>query len=287
MRLYLRTSSHLSTARTRYRDPALVAELSRLVARSNAVVYGTRSHSLRALGRFVTSTFPAAVWHARRPILIAASLFLVAAFVAGTWIATSPAAYEATMPEAVREAYLQEDFEAYYSSQPASEFASWVFTNNVRVAVFAFAGGILFCVATVWLLLLNGVQVGMAGGLFVASGLAPRFFGLILPHGLLELTAVFIAGGAGLRLGWSIIEPGDRPRRSALAEEGRRAVVIVIGLVAVFLVAAAIEAFVTPSGLPTWTRVLVGATAEVAFLAYLVVQGRAAAAAGVTGAIGE
>jgi uncharacterized membrane protein SpoIIM required for sporulation len=187
----------------------------------------------------------------------------------------------------VREAYVNQDFEQYYKSAPASEFASQVFTNNVQVSIYAFAAGIAFCVLTAFILVLNGASVGVAGGLFAAVGQQPKFWGLILPHGLLELSAVFIAGGAGLRLGWTLIDPGDRTRRAALAEEGRRALAIVAGLVVVFAVAGTIEGFVTGSSLPTWARVGIGVVGELTLVSWLVVKGRAAARLGLTGALGE
>src|SRR5205807_1342294 len=268
-------------------DPALTATLSSLVARAGSVVYGSRPRTLRALGRFFAVTFPAACWYSRRFIAVSAALFLVPAFAIGLWIATSPRAVEATGPRAVREAYVNQDFEQYYKSAPASEFASQVFTNNVQVSIYAFAAGIAFCVLTALILVYNGAGVGVAGGLFAAVGQQPKFWGLILPHGLLELTAVFIAGGAGLRLGWTLIDPGDRTRGTALAEEGRRAFVIVVGLVVVFAAAGTIEGFVTGRPWPTWLRVGIGATAEAAFLWYVVTRGRAAARAGLTGALGE
>ncbi len=205
----------------------------------------------------------------------------------GTWLANSDEAVEATAPDAVREAYVEEEFEDYYSSGPSAAFATEVFTNNVRVAILAFAAGVLLCALTAYILVSNGAAVGAAGGLFAAAGELPRFFGLILPHGLLELTAVAVAGAAGLRLGWAIIAPGDRPRREALAEEGRRSVVIVLGLVFAFLVAGLIEGFVTGRPWPTALRVGIGVVAEVAFLAYVVAQGRRAAAEGLTGLLGE
>jgi uncharacterized membrane protein SpoIIM required for sporulation len=136
-------------------------------------------------------------------------------------------------------------------------------------------------------LVLNGLNVGVAAGLFHAAGDAGRFYALILPHGLLELTAIFIAGGAGLRLGWAGIAPGDRTRADALLEEGRRAVVIVMGLVLVFLVAGLIEGYVTGQPWPTTVRVGIGAVVWAAFTAWIVVAGRAAAARGLTGALGE
>jgi hypothetical protein len=93
---------------------------------------------------------------------------------------------------------------------------------------------------------------------------------------MLELSAVFLAAAAGLRLGWSIIDPGPRRRGQALAEEGRATVTIALGLVVVLAVSGVIEAFVTPSGLPSWARIGIGGVAEAAFLAYVIVVGRRA-----------
>lgn len=285
--LYERTSTHLSYARTYLRDPSLVAQLTRLVASAGAVIYGTRPRSIRDAGRFFTTTFPAAVWHIRRFILVSAVLTFAPAVAMAAWIGTSDAALEASAPAAVRRAYVDEQFEEYYSSAPASQFATQVTTNNIMVSLQAFAGGIFFCVLTAYILLTNGINVGGAAGLFVAAGQQPKFWGLILPHGLLELTAVVIAGAAGLRLGWTLIDPGDRTRATALAEEGRRAVVVVMGLTLAFIIAGIIEGFVTPSPLPTAVRVGVGVIVELACVLYLVVQGRLAARLGFTGALGE
>ncbi len=102
--------------------------------------------------------------------------------------------------------------------------------------------------------------------------------GLLLPHGLLELTAVFLAAAVGMRLGWSVISPGDRPRGQVLAEQGRGVVSVAVGLVGVLLVSGLIEAMVTPSPLPTFARIGIGVLAEVAFLSYIVYFGRRAVA---------
>ena len=287
VRLYQRVAGHLSYAQTYYRDPALTAKLSGLVARAGAVVYGTRPRTLRALARFFTVSFPAAIWHVRWFVVAATLASLLPAAALGTWLASSPAAIQATAPAAVREAYVERDFEAYYSSAPAAEFASQVFSNNVQVAFEAFAVGILLCLGTLFVLVSNGANLGVAAGLFAAAGQQPKFWGLILPHGMLELTSVFVAGAAGLRLGWTLIDPGDRTRGAALAEEGRRAVVIVLGLVVTFLVAGTIEGFVTGRPWPTWLRVGIGVAAEAGFLAWVLVLGRRAAAQGLTGALGE
>jgi uncharacterized membrane protein SpoIIM required for sporulation len=287
VRLYQRTSSHLSYAQTNFRDQGLDNQLSRLVASAGAVIYGSRPRTLRSVGRFFTRTFPAALWRIRRFIVISAVLTFGPAIAVGTWLANSPSAVQASGPAAVRQAYVNQDFESYYSSQPAAAFAAEVYTNNVRVALLAFAGGILLCVPTVYLLVTNGASLGTAAGLFAAAGQSSKFYGLVLPHGLIELTSVVLAGAAGLRLGWSVIDPGDRTRAAALAEEGKRAVVLILGIIGTLLVAGLIEGFVTGSGLPTVIRVGIGVTVEVAFVVYAVTLGRAAAAQGWTGSLGE
>ncbi|TMK84977.1 MAG: hypothetical protein E6G57_14325, partial [Actinobacteria bacterium] len=122
---------------------------------------------------FCAVTFPAAVWYSRRFVAVSAALFLIPAFAVGLWLANSPRAVEATGPKAVREAYVNQDFQQYYRSAPASEFASQVFTNNVQVSIYAFAAGIALCVPTAFILMFNGANVGVAGGLFEVLGPDP------------------------------------------------------------------------------------------------------------------
>lgn len=287
VQLYQRTSAQLSHAHTERADAALVARLTRLVAGAAGMLYGTRSRSGAGFARFFTTSFPAAVWHARRFVLASALLLLVPAFVMGTWLASSDAALEASASDAAREAYVQDDFEAYYSSAPAGQFATQVTVNNIQVSILAFATGALLCVVTAYLLVFNGANVGFAAGTFAAAGEQAKFYGLILPHGVLELSAVIVAGAAGLSIGWAMISPGDRRRGAALADEGRRAAAIVLGLMLAFVVAGTIEAFVTPSGMPTTARVGMGLAAGGAFWTYVITLGRRAAAQGYTGAIGE
>lgn len=284
---YQRVSSHLSHARAAYDDPALNARLTRLVAQANGMIYASRTRTARAIGDFFAWRFPAAVWQSGRFVAVSAALLLVPALVIGAWMATSDEALEASAPDAVREAYLEEDFEAYYSSSSATEFATEVTVNNIQVAILAFASGVLLCLPVAFVLIYNGANIGFAGGLFADAGELGRFFGLILPHGLLELTAVVIAGAAGLRLGWAVIAPGDRTRARAVGDEARRSGVIALGLVLAFVVAGLIEGFITGRGVPTGLRVGIGVAAELAFVTWIVVQGRAATARGVTGDLGE
>ncbi|MEO5679754.1 MAG: stage II sporulation protein M, partial [Acidimicrobiales bacterium] len=161
------------------------------------------------------------------------------------------------------------------------------FTNNVRVAVLAFSAGIVVCAFSALVLVQNGTHLGEFVAVFVDAGKGAELFGLLVPHGVIELSAVVVAGAAGLRLGWTIVDPGDRPRGAALAEEGRRAVALVMGTAAMLLVAGTIEGFVTGSGLPTAVRVGLGLAVGTAFWVYAWAFGRRAAAEGRTGTIGE
>jgi uncharacterized membrane protein SpoIIM required for sporulation len=285
--LYQRVSSHLSHARVAYDDRALIGRLTRLVSQANGVIYASRSRTRRAVADFFAWRFPAAVYQSWRFVAVAALLLLGPAVAFGAWLGTDEQALEASASAAVREAYLEEDFESYYSSEPAAQFASEVTINNIQIAVMAFAAGVALCLPTAAILATNGASLGVAAGLFADAGELPKFFGLILPHGLLELSAVIVAGAAGLRLGWAIIAPGDRSRGQALGEEARRAGVIALGLCLAFIVAGLIEGFVTGRGLPTAVRVGIGVVAEAVFVAWIVIQGRAATRQGVTGALGE
>jgi uncharacterized membrane protein SpoIIM required for sporulation len=281
--LYQQVSTQLSFARHHFADPALTAELNAIVANANATLYRRTASPGAALRRFFALSFPAAVWHLRAFVAVAAVATLLPVAVVGIWLANTEEALAYAGPEAQRAAYVQEEFEAYYSSAPAGQFATEVLVNNIQVSFLAFAAGVLAGVGTVLILVYNGANLGVALGLFIVAGEQPRFWGLILPHGLLELSAVIVAGAAGMNLGWALVAPGDRPRAEAFTDEARRSVVVVLGLALAFVTAGVIEAFVTPSGLPTAARVGIGVAVEVAAIAYVVSFGRRAAAQHLTG----
>jgi uncharacterized membrane protein SpoIIM required for sporulation len=135
----------------------------------------------------------------------------------------------------------------------------------------------------VWFLANNAISVGATGGMMAAHGHLDVFLQLIAPHGLLELTAVFVAGAAGLRIFWTWVDPGPRTRGTALAQESRALFTVAIGLVGVLAVSGLIEGFVTGSALPWAVKVGIGIVALVAFWTYTLVLGRRAVRAGHTG----
>jgi uncharacterized membrane protein SpoIIM required for sporulation len=282
---YQRTSAHLSHVRSTYADPQVTRRLTRVVAGARAVIYGSQPRAGGAFRTFFSSTFPAAVWSARWFIVVSALAFFLPAIATGVWIANSDAALDAAAPPALREAYINNDFEAYYSSAPAAEFATQVLVNNIYVSFLAFVIGIAWAVPTVLILAFNGANIGVAAGLFHAAGEPEKFWGLILPHGLLEITAILVAGGAGMQMGWALINPKDRSRSQSLVEEAQRAASIIIGLILVFITAGLIEGFVTPSPLDTWARISIGAAAFMAFWSYVFALGPQAVARGHTGSL--
>jgi uncharacterized membrane protein SpoIIM required for sporulation len=285
--LYQRVSAHLSHARSRYRDPDLNARLSGILGEARVAIYRGRSSALASVGRFFTETFPAAVWGSRRYVAVAAVLLFAPALAMGLWLYHSPAALDATVPPELQELVAEEQFADYYRSDAAQNFAGYVTVNNIQVAFLAFALGVVPLVGTGYVLATNGLNLGVMAAVMHRAGEGAQFWGLILPHGLLELTAITVAGAAGLRLAWAIVAPGDRTRGEAVRDEGLRAVVIVGGLALWFVVAGFIEGFVTPSALPTALRIGVGVAAFSLVTVYVVLLGSRAERKGLTGLLGE
>lgn len=281
--LYQRVSTHLSMVRTVSTDGALVGRLSGLVAQARSAVTGAHAPLWSEFTRFWTVSFPAVAYAAWRWWLGAAVGFLVVAIIVGVWVAQTPEVQAVVGTPGDIEQLVNHDFAAYYSENPAGSFALRVWINNSWVAAQCIAYAILLGIPIPYVLFQNAANVGLAGGLMFDAGKGDIFLGLLTPHGLLELTAVFLAAAVGMRLGWSVISPGDRPRTQVLAERGRAVVSVAIGLVVVLLVSGLIEALVTPSPLPTAARIFIGVAAEVAFLAYVVHFGRKAVLAGETG----
>ncbi|MFD7108384.1 MULTISPECIES: stage II sporulation protein M [Streptomyces] len=283
--LYQRTTTHLSLLLSSAPDPALTGRLTSLVARARSTVTGARKASWRDAARFFTTAFPAAVYRLRHWWMPTAVLSVVVAALIGWWIATHPEVQSAIgAPQDLRDMTRPGGkYETYYSSHPAASFAAQVWTNNAQATALCLVLGAFAGLPVLWILFENMLNLGVGLGLMTSAGRLDTFLGLILPHGLLELTAVFVAAGIGLRLGWTLIDPGPRSRRTALAEEGRTALGVAVGLAAVLFVAGTIEGFVTPSGLPTWARIGTGIAAELAFLLYVYVLGGRAVRAGETG----
>jgi uncharacterized membrane protein SpoIIM required for sporulation len=283
--LYQRVGTHLSALRAAGADPVSIGRLSGLIADARGAVTGAQAPVWRDISKYFLVSFPAALYASRRWWLTIGLLFyLVAAWTAWRILAHQEVIGSIGTPDQIKQ-LVEHDFESYYSENPAQDFALRVWINNATISAAVLALGILL-VPSVFILWNNAVNVGVDAGLMISNDKGGLFFSLIAPHGLLELTAVFVATAAGLRLGWSWIVPGARTRLQAVAQTGRATVGMAIGLAAILLVTGLIEGFVTPF-LPGPVRITIGILAELGFLAYVWTLGRRAHRQGEYGDVDE
>lgn len=280
--LYQETATHLSTIRSRTPDPTLTARLSLLVHRARLRITGTRVSTWRRVRDFWWEDLPAALYASRWGVALAAGIFLLATLVTALYFGLDDRARDLAVPQDAQQDLVRGDFVAYYFQGEATGFAAQVWTNNAWIA----AQAVVFGVTGVWpvlMLLQNGLNIGLTAGVMAAYGGLGTFFVYILPHGLLELTAVLVGAGAGLMTCWAWVRPGPLPRSWALAHAARSLVSVAIGLVPVLLVSGLIEAFVTPGALPPALRIAIGVLAWAAFLWFMLGRGRTVHRAGIRG----
>jgi uncharacterized membrane protein SpoIIM required for sporulation len=280
--LYQEVATHLSVIRSTAPDASVVSYLSGLLARARTRSVGTRSTGWPEVADFFVRRFPAALYRTRRWWIGTMLVNYAIAALMIWWLLQHAQAESALLDPKQVDALVNSQFADYYKQAAASQFAAKVWTNNAWVAALCIALGV-FGAPVIYVLWQNILNLAVVGSIMIRHNRAGLFFGLILPHGLLELTAVFVAAGVGLRLCWAWIAPTERTRGQSLASEGRSAGGVALGLVVVLLVSGLIEGFVTPSGLPTWARVGIGVVAELGFLTYVFVLGRRAFRAGWTG----
>ncbi|WP_198011539.1 stage II sporulation protein M [Arthrobacter sp. FB24] len=282
LRLYQTTSAHLSLIRSVAPESGLSASLSATLAQARTRFTGARSNFMDDLARFFVIALPAAFYRLRWLTVWCGVAFCLVAGAYALWISTSPDALRALGSDAAIKQYVEQDFIDYYSENPAASFAGAVWTNNAWISAQAVALGITgFWVPMI--LFGNAQGLGVAAGVFAAVGQSDVFFSYILPHGLMELTAVFIASAGGLRIFWALVSPGPRTRGQAVAAEGRSLITVALGLVLVLFVSGLVEGFVTPSSLPVWAKISIGACVLAAYWTYVLVWGRHAYRSGATG----
>lgn len=282
LRLYQATSAHLSLIRSVAPESGLSASLSATLAQARTRFTGARSNFMEDLARFFVIALPAAFYRLRWLTVWCGVAFCLVAGAYALWISTSPDALRALGSDAAIKQYVEEDFIDYYSENPAASFAGAVWTNNAWISAQAVALGITgFWVPMI--LFGNAQGLGVAAGVFAAAGKSDVFFSYILPHGLMELTAVFIACAGGLKIFWALVSPGPRTRGQAVAAEGRSLITVALGLVLVLFVSGLVEGFVTPSSLPVWAKISIGAAVLAAYWFYVLVWGRRAYRSGATG----
>jgi uncharacterized membrane protein SpoIIM required for sporulation len=272
--LYRAATSDLALAQRDFGQHRVTIYLNQLVGRAHAAIYRGEPFGWRRVVHFFAVTFPRLYRRTFSFTLAAFGLFIVPALIAGLLTARSTTAaewlgLEHVLPD-LESGSLWTDISV--SERPFA--SSFIMTNNIRVSFLAFAGGVLLGLLTVYVLILNGLQIGGILGLCAQFGLADELLTFVVGHGVIELSVIFVAGGSGLQLGWALLRPGPYRRRDALVRAGRRAVRLVAGCVPLLVIAGLIEGFVSPSALPATFKANVGLISGVLLYTYWLKAGK-------------
>ena len=275
---YRAATSDLAYAQGRHYDPRLLAYLNRLVARAHAIVYGadTQTGSAR-IARFYSQTFPQEFRRSFVPFAICALLTIVAAVVAYAVIGTHPGDAYALLPKGmipppIHKSLHDSNFNFDTGNSPLA--ASQIITNNIRVSIMAFAGCVTLGALTVYIIITNGLMLGGLGAAFTNAGFGYDFWATIAPHGAIELTAIQIAGAAGLLIAAGVVAPGRLRRRDAIRTNAARAGVLFAGVASMLVVAGTIEGFFSPLRLAANVRLGFGCVTVILLVGYFTLAGR-------------
>lgn len=269
--LYRRVTSDLAVARRDFPQDRCVPYLNELASRAHTTVYQTSPFKRGNLRQFLHFGFPT-LFRENLSFIGASFLIFTIAFAAAYWMGlTTPEFAEKLIPEHYVSHIKKLENNAWNdtSAEWRNLMASFVMTNNIKVAFLAFASGIMFMVGTAYILVFNGIHIGAVAGLCHANGVSLALWSFVSPHGYIELTTIFIAGGAGLKLGYSLIAPSLYTRKHALTDAARIAVQLLGGCVALLIVAGTIEGFVSPSKLPNAVKIGFGAVTGILLFTYL------------------
>jgi uncharacterized membrane protein SpoIIM required for sporulation len=276
-RIYRRTASDLAIARAECRDPRLVNYLNSLVIRAHGRIYrADASEGRHRLRNFFARDFPRAFRRTWRYTALAFATYALFAALSFTATSRDPEFSElAGIPPQFREDVLERKLRWWEHANDANQIAASVIgTNNIRVTLNAFALGATFGVGTLYYMAVNGLQHAAAVALAHRAGYAGELLTFMAGHGVIELSCIFIGGGAGILFGTALLFPGDRPRFDNLRLRGREAAQLIIGCVPLLVVAAVIEGFVSPAPIPAEIKFTVAAVTGVTLYSYLLLAGR-------------
>jgi uncharacterized membrane protein SpoIIM required for sporulation len=279
--LYRTTLSSLSVARDTSLDRALIRYLEQLCTRAYFQIYGVQTPAHRQIARFIASGWPGAVRELWRETLFCVLLTFGAALLAFLLVRNDPSWFYSIIPEGLatgRDPTASAEVlrGTLYDKQKdfLGAFATFLFTHNAQIAIFAFALGFAFAVPTLLLILYNGLMLGAFVAVFAAKGLGLNVAFWLMIHGTTEIFAICISGAAGIRIGLAIAFPGRLSRMDALVRAGRTAATAMAGTVVMLAVAALLEGIGRQTILGDWLRALVGAGALVGWLVYFYVWRR-------------
>lgn len=277
--LYRAAAADLARARRAFPGDPNSVRLEQVVARARSTLYALepRRGSARA---YLSQGYWQAIRERGRAIVIAWVLLLGSAALAAGWALHDPAAAAGIVPSEFANGAEAPHHAIGLGATEAATLAVSIFTNNIGVTFLAFASGLLFGIAPAFILLYNGALLGVVAGIASNAGHTASVIELLVPHGILELSCIAVCAAAGMRMGWALVEPGPRTRAQALAEQGPRAVILVLCTAPWLVVAGCIEGFVTPHQLPLGAAIAVGLAAAVPYWACVVALGRRPSGAG-------
>jgi uncharacterized membrane protein SpoIIM required for sporulation len=270
--LYLSATSDLAVARRDFPGSPATEYLNGLVARAHPVVYREPVGSWTRIGQWVRYGFPQAYRDAGPYIALSFAAFALGAIISALLVAIYPTAADTLLPGQAQDlrsimAHHHLWMKANTANHPVA--ANFIMVNNITVAIEAFAGGMLLGIPAVLIEAYNGISFGTIGAMTGQYGLAEGFWSFVLPHGVIELSVIFMAGGAGIMIGDSILRPGRLRRRDALVRAASHALQLTLGGAALLVVAGTIEGFFSPSDAPDCSKYLVGLVTGILLYSYL------------------
>lgn len=276
---YQSGASDISAMRTTYGESTQTATLSVFMSQARMRFTRIRRNPLLTLQEFFIEQLPASLYRVRWWTLAAALFTGLVAMGSFFWHQMNPELLQFYGTEAGLQQYAEDDFINYYSEYSETAFAARVFTNNAWIAALCIAFGFTGIFPIV-MLVQNAVALGTAAAVLAHFGHLDAFFLWIAPHGLLELTMIFVAAGTGFALFWSLIVPGPQPRLVSAGIAGRTLVIAAVGTTIFLFISGLIEGFVTRQDWPWAVKIGIGAVALLSYLAYAYVLGNRAARAG-------
>lgn len=275
-RIYRRTASDLAIARAESRDPRLVNYLNSLVIRAHGRIYRADAQGGRRIRDFFARDFPRSFRRTWRYTATAFGVFLVFSSIAFFGTRHDPDFSEfAGVDPLWRAENIETHRHWWESANKANQIASsQIFTNNIRVTFYAFALGAMLGVGTLYVMAFNGANFGAIVALTYRAGFGNALLGFVVGHGVIELSCIFIAGGAGLLIGTALLMPGDLSRGDALKSRGLEAVRLIVGCVPLLVVAGIIEGFISPAPISPVIKIGIGVITGIALYSYLFLAGR-------------